>query len=174
MAGEMCARCGQAVSLMHRDWTSGLCPKCRVEIQQEQDAADLDGLRQLEDRLVRLLLWPTPKPWRPALERVMSHARFRGLTKLVGGLVVAAAMLLITIGLGMLTGQYVASALVGFPLAISMVGLMEIVIGINFADLAKRFDHGGFFLKLGIAIVVLFFAAVYLAGCVFVYRQYFQ
>ncbi len=68
----------------------------------------------------------------------------------------------------------VASALVGLPLAISMVGLMEIVLGINFADLAQRFDRGGFILKCGISIVVLCFVGVYLAGCVLIYQRYFQ
>ncbi|MGA7502451.1 MAG: hypothetical protein WBX00_37620 [Isosphaeraceae bacterium] len=101
-----------------------------------------------------------------------------GLTKLVGGLVVAVATFLVTLGIGMLTGYYHASALVGFPLAVSMVGLMEIVLGVNFADLAARFDQGGFFLKLGIAIVVLCFVAVFLAGCAFlyssIYRRYFS
>jgi len=134
----------------------------------------LDGLQRFEDRIFGLMLFPMPKAWRPGLERALFHARFRGLMKLVGGLITAAATFLITVGIGMLTGQYVASALVGFPFAISMVGLMEIFLGINFADLAKRFDQGGFLLKCGIAIVVLFFVAAYLAGCVLIYRRYYQ
>jgi hypothetical protein len=174
MAEKVCTRCGRQVALIQWDWTSGLCPQCRLQIKQAQDQATLDGLRQLEDRFLRPILSLMPKPWRPALERAMLNARFRGLMKLVGGLVAAVPMFIVTVGLGMLTGHYVATAVVGFPLAISMVGLMEIVLGINFADLAKRFDQGGFFLRLGVSIVVLFFVAVYLAGCAVVYRRYFQ
>jgi hypothetical protein len=178
MAGDTCTMCGRKVPLMQRDWTSGLCPQCPLQGRQAAGQATLDDLRRLEDRFLQLIVSLTPKPWRPALERTMSNARFRGLTKLVGGLVVAVATFLVTLGIGMLTGYYHASALVGFPLAVSMVGLMEIVLGVNFADLAARFDQGGFFLKLGIAIVVLCFVAVFLAGCAFlyssIYRRYFS
>ena len=104
----------------------------------------------------------------------MLHARFRGLLKLAGGLVVAVPAALITLGLGRLIGQYVVSALVGFPLAISMIGFMEIVIGTHFADLALRFDRGNFFIKTGIAVMILSFAALYVLCGVMIYRAYFE
>jgi hypothetical protein len=133
----------------------------------------LDNLKRFEDQIFRVMLRPMPEAWRPGLEHGLSHPRFRGLMKLVGGLIVAAATFMITLGFGMLTGYYHASALVGLPLAVSMIGLMEIVLGINFTDLAKGFDRGGFLLKCGIGIVVLLFVAVYLAGCVLAYQRYY-
>ena len=72
------------------------------------------------------------------------------------------------LGLGKLTGHYQASALAGFPLAISMVGLVDIVLGIDFSDIAWQFDHGGFFLKLCIAAGVIAFAGIYIFGCYYV------
>jgi hypothetical protein len=173
MPSKTCSRCNEPVSVMNREWGTGLCPRCRADDQRASQAETLDQLRQFEDWILRLMLRPVPKAWYPGLVSALTHARFRGLMKLVGGLIVAAATFLLTVGIGMLTGYYHASALVGFPLAVSMIGLMEIVLGINFADLAEQFDREDFLMKLGIAIVVLSFVGAYLAGCVFVYQRYF-
>jgi hypothetical protein len=83
-------------------------------------------------------------------------------------------MFLLLLGLGKMTGYYHASALAAFPLAISMVGLMEIVLGIDFVRIAWEFDHGGFFLKLRAAASVIVFAGIYIIGCYFVYRQFYR
>jgi hypothetical protein len=114
------------------------------------------------------------KSWVPPFEQALTHPRFRGLMKLVGGLLAGAVVYLITWGIGALTGFTAVNALIGLPFAVSMIGLMEIVIGINFADLENLFSRGGFFLKIGIPIVVLFFVAIYLAGAIRVYRTYYQ
>jgi hypothetical protein len=94
--------------------------------------------------------------------------------KFIGGLIVGAAMFLLLLGLGKLTGHYHASALAGFPLAISMAGLIEIVVGIDFAHIEWQFDHGGFFLKLRIAASVIVFAGIYIISCYYVYQQFFR
>lgn len=174
MPTARCSRCNQPVSAMTRDLTTGLCARCRAEEAQAAQVAIFDEVKRYEDRFLRLMLLPLPRAWRPGIEQALCHPRSRGLIKFVVGLIVAAAAFVITVGIGMLLGHYHASALVGLPLAISMIGLMEIILGINFADLAQRFDKGGFFLKCGIAIVVLSFVAVYLAGCVLIYRRYYQ
>ena len=41
------------------------------------------------------------------------------------------------------------------PLAISMVGWVEIALGVNYSDLADRFDRGGIPVKAGIIATVL-------------------
>ena len=94
--------------------------------------------------------------------------------KFLGGFILAVPAYLITYGIGRLTGYTFASALVGFPLAVSAVGLMEMVLGINFIELERRVSEGSIFTKVGISLVVLFFAGVYLAGGVWVYRRYFE
>jgi hypothetical protein len=159
---------------MTRDVATGLCPRCRAEIAQANQAAMLDGVKGFEDRILRLMLRPLPKAWVPGLERMLVQPRFRGFMKFIGGLIVAAATFMLTLALGRWTGTYVASAVVGLPLAISMIGSIEIVLGINFADLAKKFDEEEFLFKCSIAVVVLFFVAVYLAGGVLIYQRYFQ
>jgi hypothetical protein len=168
-----CSRCNQPVSAWTRDVTTGLCPKCRAADERASQAQLLEGLRQFEDRILRLMLRPMPEAWRKGLGHALSGPRFRGLMKLVGGLIGGAMTFLFTLGFGMLTGYYHASALVGLPLAISMIGLMEVILGISFTDLAERFDQEDIFMKFGIAIVVLSFAAAYLAACVFAYQRYF-
>jgi hypothetical protein len=168
-----CSRCNQPVSAWTRDVTTGLCPRCRAADERAGQAELLEGLRQFEDGILRLMLRPMPERWRKGLGHALSGVRFRGSMKLVGGLIVGAVTFLITLGFGMLTGYYHASALVGLPLAISMIGLMEITLGISFTDLAEQFDQEDIFMKFGIAVVVLAFAAAYLAACVFVYRRYF-
>jgi hypothetical protein len=171
MPTYLCSRCNQPVSAMTRDVTTGLCPTCRAADARAVQAETLEGLRQFENRILRSMLLPLPKAWCSRLEPSLSRPRFRGFLKLVSGLIVAVITFLLTIGIGKLTGVYVASALVGLPLAISMVGLMEIVLGINFADLADQFDRGDAFEKITIAIVVLAFVAIYLAGAVLIYRR---
>jgi hypothetical protein len=126
----------------------------------------------MEDWVLRILLWPLPAAWRPALERRLDDPRFRGLMKLAGGLLVGAVTFLITLGLGWLTNHYHASALVGLPLAVAVIGLMEIVLGLRFTDLADRFDRGNILVKLGIAVVVLTFALSFLGGCLYAYQRY--
>jgi hypothetical protein len=46
------------------------------------------------------------------------------------------------------------SSVLGLPFANSLIGLIEIVPGIDFARIADRFDRGGFYVKLGLSIVV--------------------
>ena len=53
-------------------------------------------------------------------------------------------------------------AVTALSLAISMVGWVEIVLGIGFADLADRFDRGGIFVKAGNLLVVLSLIRLYL------------
>jgi hypothetical protein len=140
------------------------------QAKREEAEATLDGLRRLEDRFLRLILGLTPEPCRKGLAQAITGERFRGLTKLIGGVVVAAPLFLVLFGLGMLTGVYVTTAAVGIPLAVSMVGLMEIVLGVGFTDLERRFAQGGFFLKIGIILVVLSFVALYFSVYIFIYR----
>ena len=131
-------------------------------------------LREYENRVIWMMLLLLPLWWRKPVEAGLANARFRGLMKFIGGLIVGVAMFLLLLGLGKLTGHYQASALAAFPLAISMVGLMEIVLGIDFARIAWEFDHGGFFLKLRAAASVIVFAGIYIIGCYSVYRHFYR
>jgi hypothetical protein len=67
----------------------------------------------------------------------LANTRCRGLMKLIGGLIVGVVMFLLLLGLGRLTGHYQASALAAFPPASSMVGLMEIALGIDIDATSK-------------------------------------
>ncbi len=169
----LCPKCGRPISIWGRESLSDLCAECRLELKQEEAHATFRQLRQFEDRVIWILLSILPLSWQKSLGVALVNTRFRGLMKFIGGLIVGVAMVLLLLGLGKLTGHYQASALAGFPLAISMVGLVEIVLGIDFSDIAWQFDHGGFFLKLCIAAGVIAFAGIYIAGCCYVYRQFF-
>ena len=178
MLSATCSRCQRKISILHRDPTCDLCPRCRAadasaQAKAQQEAL-LAGLRALENSVFWVLLSPLPKAWVPRIERGLTHPRIRGLMKLVGGLLVGAVTFLLTWGVGMLTGYTVASALVGLPITVSLLGLMEIVLGIEFADFASRFDEGGFFVKLGLLFVLFLFVGIYLAGGIWVYRTYYQ
>jgi hypothetical protein len=172
--GLLCPKCGRPISLWGRESLSDLCPKCRLELKQEEAQAMFSQLRQFEDRVIWMMLSILPLRWHKSLEAALTNTRFRGLMKFIGGLIVGVAMFLLLLGLGKLTGHYQASALAAFPLAISMVGLMEIVLGIDFDYIAWQFDHGGFFLKLGIAASIIAFAGIYIICCYYVYRQFFR
>ncbi len=172
--GLICPKCGRPISIWGRETLSDLCPKCRLELKQEEDQAVFSQLREYENRVIWVMLLILPLRWRKPVEVALTNARFRGLMKFVGGLVVGVAMFLLLLGLGKLTGYYHASALAAFPLAVSMVGLMEIVLGIDFARIAWEFDHGGFFLKLRAAASVIIFAGLYIIGCYSVYRQFYR
>jgi hypothetical protein len=149
--------------------TTGLCPACASAEARASQAALLEGLRQFEDWIIQLTLRPLPKAWCSRVEPTMSHARFRGLMKLLGGMVLAAVTLLVTIAIGMRIGHYHVTELVGLPLVVSIIGLMEIVLGIRFTDLAEHFDKGKILIKLGIMAVVLSFVAAYFAGFIFIF-----
>ena len=172
--GLLCPKCGRPISIWGRETLSDLCPKCRLELKQEEDQAVFSQLREYENRVIWMMLLLLPLRWRKPVEAGLTNARFRGLMKFIGGLIVGVAMFLLLLGLGKLTGYYHASALAAFPLAISMVGLMEIVLGIDFARIAWEFDHGGFFLKLRAAASVIVFAGIYIIGCYSVYRQFYR
>jgi hypothetical protein len=49
-----------------------------------------------------------------------------------------------------------------------MVGLMEIVVEIEFAYIARRFDHGGLCLKLGVAVRIIAFSGIHTMLCYYV------
>jgi hypothetical protein len=128
-------------------------------------------VRRFEDRVFGLLLTPLPTGSRPALERLLPNPRVRGLTKVVGGFVLTALIILALYTIGRLTGHWLipVGAVTALPLAISMVGWVEIALGIGFADLANRFDRGGILVKAGIILVVLSLIGLYLwAGIRFV------
>jgi hypothetical protein len=172
--GVLCAKCGRPISIWGRESLSDLCPQCRLELKQEEAQAVFGRLRQYEDRVIWMMLSILPLRWHKPLEASLANTRVRGLMKFIGGIIVGVAMFLLLLGLGKLTGHYQTSVLAGFPLAISMVGVVEIVLGIDFAHIAWRFDHGGFFVKLCIAASVIVFAGIYILGCYFVYREFFQ
>jgi hypothetical protein len=171
--GPLCPKCGRPISIWGRESLSDLCPKCRLELKQEEAQAMFSQLRQFEDQVIWMMLSILPLRWQKSLEVALANTRFRGLMKFIGGLIAGVAMFLLLLGLGKLTGHYHASALAAFPLAISMVGLMEIVLGIDFAYIAWRFDHGGFFLKLRIAASIIIFSGVYIMCCYYVYMTFF-
>ncbi len=172
--GLICPKCGRPISIWGRESLSDLCPKCRLELKQEEAQAMFSQLRQFEDRVIGMMLSIPPLRWHKSLEAALTNTRFRGLMKFIGGLIAGVAMFLLLLGLGKLTGHYHASALAAFPLAISMVGVIEIVVGIDFAHIAWQFDQGGFFLKLRIAASVIVFAGIYISCGYYVYRQFFR
>jgi hypothetical protein len=93
------------------------------------------------------------------------------LTKVGGGFALTALIILGLYAIGRLTAYWLipVGAVTALPLAISMVGWVEIALGIGFADLANRFDRGGILLKAGIILVVLSLIGQYLwAGIRFV------
>ena len=90
---------------------------------------------------------------------------------MVGGFALTALIIVAIYAIGRLTGHWLipVGAVTALPLAISMVGWVEIALGIGFADLANRFDRGGILVKAGIIFVVLSLIGLYLwAGIRFV------
>jgi hypothetical protein len=174
MPVKTCSRCNRPVSRMTVEMITGLCPACASDDARASQAGLLEGLRQFEDCIIQLMLRPLPKAGSSRVERALSYARFRGLMKLLGGMVLAAVTLLITVAVGMLIGQHVVTALVGLPLAVSIIGLIEIVLGIRFSDLAEQFNRGRILAKIGIIAVVLSFAATYLAGVILLLQSNFR
>ncbi len=83
---------------------------------------------------------------------------------MVGGFALTALIILALYAIGRLTGHWLipVGAVTALPLAISMVGWVEIALGIGFADLANRFDRGGIFVKAGVILVVLSLVGLYL------------
>jgi hypothetical protein len=175
MSEARCPRCSQPVSFMTQAFassTQGLCPTCRRQLKQESQAANLDELRRLEDKLFGFLLAPVPAKLRPGLTQVLSKPRVRGLTKLVGGLGLGALTYLLTAWLAKVSGVAVVNGFVVVPLAVALVGWIELNLGISFADLATRFDRSGFFLKLGIMILVLLLVGLFIGTAIWIYRKY--
>jgi hypothetical protein len=121
-------------------------------------------MRRFEDRVFVFLLAPLPARSRPALGRFLSNPRVRGLAKVVGGLAISALIILALYAIGQLSGLWLipVGAVTALPLAISMVGWVEIILGIGFADFADRFDRGGILVKAGILLVVLSLIGLYL------------
>ena len=164
MSQSVCPRCGGPISFRESSFAPYLCSKCKTDVKRASQAATLDAVRRFEDRVFGLLLAPLPEGARPALARHLSNPRIRGLTKVVGGFGLTALIVLGLYAIGRLTGHWLipVGAVTALPLAISMVGWVEIALGIGFADLANRFDRGGFFVKAGIILVVLSLIGLYL------------
>jgi hypothetical protein len=129
-------------------------------------------LREFENGCLRLLLRPLPKAWTSRLEPWLAHARFRGVIKLLFGALATLVLFLFLKGLGVLMGHTWVSVSFGLPLAVSFIGLTEIVLGIEFTTLSERFDQGNALVKLGILVVVLAIVAAYLAGAIVFYQRY--
>ncbi len=163
MPGSVCPQCGGPLSFRDASFAPYLCARCKADNKRASQAATLDAVRRFEDRVFAFLLAPLPAGSRPALERILSNPRVRGLTKVVGGFAVSALIILVLYAIGRLTGHWLipVGAVTALPLAISMVGWVEIVLGIGFADLADRFDRGGILAKAGIILVVMSLIGLY-------------
>jgi hypothetical protein len=168
MAPSVCPQCGGPISFRESSFAPYLCSKCKADNKRASQAAILGAARRLEDRVFGLLLAPFPKGSRPALERLLSLPRVRGLAKVVGGFALTALIILALYAVGRLTGHWLipVGAVTALPLAISMVGWVEIVLGIGFTDLANRFDRGGILVKAGILLVVLSVIGLYVWACI--------
>lgn len=168
MSRSQCPRCEGPLSFKDASFAPYLCSNCKANSKRASQARTLDAVRRLEDRVFGLLLAPLPAESRPPLERLLSKPRLRGLAKVVGGFVLTALIILVLYAIGRLTGHWLIplGAVTALPLAISMVGWIEIVLGIGFADLANHFDRGGIFVKAGIILVVLSLVGLYLWACI--------
>jgi hypothetical protein len=82
----------------------------------------------------------------------------------VAGFALTALIIVALYAIGRLTGRWLipVGAVTALPPAISMVGWVEIALGIGFADLANPFDRGGILVKAGIILVVLSLLWLYL------------
>jgi hypothetical protein len=94
------------------------------------------------------------------------------LTKVIGGLALTVPIYLFLYWLGRLTGYTAVTAGAAFPLAVSLIGWLELILGVGFADLAVRFDRGGGLSKLGIALLVLSLIGLYAGIAIWIYGRY--
>jgi hypothetical protein len=139
-------------------------PKCKADNRRASQAAILEAVRRFEDRVFGLLLAPLPDGSLSALQPRLANPRVRGMMKVVGGFALTALIIAALYVIGRLTGHWLipVGAVMALPLAISMVGWVEIALGIGFADLADRFERGGILVKSGIILVVLSLIGLYL------------
>ena len=91
---------------------------------------------------------------------------------MIGGFALTVPIYLLTDGVGRWLGYTAVSAVTVFPLAVSMIGWIELLGGIGFADISARFDRGGILLKLAIGFLVLWLIAVYFGIGIWAYRRY--
>ncbi len=164
MSQSVCPQCGGPISFRESSFAPYLCSKCKADNKRASQAAILDAARQIEDRVFGLLLASLPEGSRSALQPLLANTRVRGLTKVVGGFALTALIIVALYAIGRLTGHWLISvgAVSALPLAISMVGWVEIALGVGFADLANRFERGGVLVKAGIILVVLSLIGLYL------------
>ena len=164
MSQSVCPQCGGPISFRESSFAPYLCSRCKADNKRASQAAILDAARQFEDRVFSLLLAPLPEGSRSALQPLLANPRVRGLMKVVGGFALTALIIVAIYAIGRLTGHWLipVGAVTALPLAISMVGWVEIALGIGFADLANRFERGGILVKAGIILVVLSLIGLYL------------
>jgi hypothetical protein len=164
MSQSVCPQCGGPISFRESSFAPYLCSTCKADNHRASQAAILDAVRQFEDRVFGFLLAPLPKGSRSALLPLLAKPRVRGLVKVVGGFGLTALIIVAIYAIGRLTGHWLipVGAVTALPLAISMVGWVEIALGISFADLANRFERGGILAKAGIILVVLSLIGLYL------------
>ena len=91
---------------------------------------------------------------------------------MIGGLALTVPIYLLTYGVGRWLGHTAVSAVTVFPLAVSLIGWIELLGGIGFADISIRFDRGGILLKLAISLLVLWLIAVYFGIGIWAYQRY--
>ena len=82
---------------------------------------------------------------------------------MVGGFAVSALIILVLYAIGRLTGHWLipVGAVTALPLAISMVGWVEIVLGIGFADLADDSTEAAFWPRPGLSSWSCLFIGLY-------------
>ena len=90
------------------------------------------------------------------------------MAEVVSGFALTALIILALYAVGQLKGDWLipVGAVTALPFGISMVGWVEIVLGIGFADLANRFDPGGILVKARILLLVLSVIGLYLSACI--------